>query len=314
MEDFLFANSVAKTKENSLMTSERLSRLISCADLDSASKILIENGYGGISGAGLTDAFSLLKAEEEQLSKFCDGVKLRGTVFDCFLLLTDWHNIKVLLKAEALNTSADEYLLTGGLTDIKELKETVKTSAVFREVFDKYKKGNSPRLIDTLCDKLCFAEIEKRLSGAQTDKSVKKYFAALSDTKNIASFVRSADIQAEKDFFGEHFVPGGLLAEDFFTAIYPDCVLLSQRLNMTEYTKLANLILSDQAAFSTETDNYINDIFKASRSDMFSLAPAIGYYVGKKAELSTVKTVLICKKAGVADYEITKRLRKLYTE
>ena len=59
-------------------------------------------------------------------------------------------------------------------------------------------------------------------------------------------------------------------------------------------------------------DNKLIKLIKAQKADMFTPAPILGYYLGKLSEIKVVRTLLTCKKNGVAPEEIRKRIRETY--
>lgn len=59
-------------------------------------------------------------------------------------------------------------------------------------------------------------------------------------------------------------------------------------------------------------DNYLLNIFKEDRADIFSVAPIAGFYVAKKIELKMVRMILTCLKNRADIKEIKARLRGFY--
>ena len=59
-------------------------------------------------------------------------------------------------------------------------------------------------------------------------------------------------------------------------------------------------------------DNYLLNIFKEDRADVFSVAPIAGFYTAKKIEIKMVRMILTCLKNRADLKDIKARLRGFY--
>ena len=85
--------------------------------------------------------------------------------------------------------------------------------------------------------------------------------------------------------------------------------------NDSKYKKLfENVENGDLSSFETAKDECLLKIFSANKGDMFSVAPVVGYYLGKLNEIKVIKVVLICIKNQVKYEEMKKRVRALYAK
>lgn len=326
MSEVLFANAVAKSKEKNLFSGERLSRLIDCTSLDDAVRVLAEVNYGG--GVVIDDSADfekILKAEEALTDGFLRSLKTEGKGTECFLLMSDYHNVKAILKSAYGNAELAPMLASAGLYDIALLQEKLVLdtpginpyidSAVIaiRRAFDTKK---SPRLIDTLIDKAMFRDIANRLSDKNTDTNIKKYFVSLADLTNIDSFLRAKAIGAGFGFFEASFAEGGSIPIVTFEKAYngTDAGLI-ELVKGTPYSIFAaSYAERGLVGLGAARDDYLLDIFRAAKNDMFSAAPIAGYYLGKKQEIRMLRIALVCIKSGVSKQEIKKRMRTMYAE
>ena len=325
-EDLLFANAVVKAKEEGLFSSERLNRMLDCTRVEDAVRILVEAGYGG--GMILDDPYrfeKILKAEESILVKFISETAPEGVGFECFFLKADYHNVKALLKAKYQDSDPADMLLEGGLIPVAELKEKLAAEEVrinpfideaVRAIKKAFVTQKSPRLIDTLLDRAMYLDIKERLSAPRIAPEVKRYFTVLVDSLNIASFLRTAKIGGSYAFFASNFVEGGDIAESEFKGAFADAeAKLPELLRGKDYKGLYERYLeSGLEGFDTARDNYLLDIFRKERHDIFSVAPVMGYYIAKQTEIKVLRIVLVCIKNGVQRAEIKKRLRFVYAE
>ncbi len=322
MEGLIFANSVAKCKENTMFSSERFARILDCGSIADAVKVLVEANYGeGTIVEDPTDFELILKAEEKALCDFVTSID-QEVGFECFFIRHDYHNMKAIIKCGYQSEDASRMMVDGGIMAVDFLKEQLGSDSpkinqyvdeAVAEIRVKCSDEVSPRLIDTLIDKAMYRDICQRLSKKNTDKYIKQYFKSYIDCTNICSYVRCARIGGAASFFESNFIEGGGMDWSYFAAKYPDIEGLRNAIQCSDYGKLAEKIaLESMTEFDTMRDNMLLDIFRQNRSDLFSVAPLLGYYLGKMTEISALRVALVCIKSGVARDEIDKRLRKMY--
>lgn len=323
-DGLLFANAVAKSKENNLFAAERLERLIESATLADAVKVLAEVNYGGgIVPDDPTSFEAVLAAEETLADAFIKKLKLGGVGMDCFILQSDYHNIKAILKSMYGNAELDKMITKDGLYEVNYLKERLlldepNINAYIDDAVKAIKKAfeikKSPRLIDTLVDKAMFMDIADRLGKKGVSPLVKSYFVALADITNIDSMLRCGQIDADFAFFDASFAAGGSIPKERFAAVFAaNDDRLAEITKSTPYDTLTSKYSEGGLAkFAAACDDYLLNIFRSGKNDMFSAAPAIGYYLAKRQEVRMLRIALVCIKNKVAKAEIRKRMRALY--
>lgn len=323
-DGLLFANAVAKAKENNLFSAERLGRLIECDTLADAVKILVEANYGGgVIPEDPADFEDALIAEEALADIFLHQLKLDEIGMDCFLISTDYHNVKAILKNIYGNAELSPMLEGGGYYDSSWLKERIGAEepninpyidTAVKEIKKAFEIKKSPRLIDTLVDKAMFQDIAERLKKKSADALIKRYFAALADLTNIDSMLRAHAIGADFNFFEASFAEGGLLSLDAFHAIFVDAWdKLPELVKGTPYPPItAKIAEGGLPRFASARDDFLLDIFREGKNEMFSAAPVAGYFLAKKQEVKMLRIALVCIKNGVGKAEIRKRMRSMY--
>lgn len=322
-DGLIFANARAKAKEENLLHEDRLLRMMECKTLKDAVRILVEANYGGGKVIDDENDFEKLLFEEHRLvTQFVKEASPKDIGFECFFLRNDYHNLKALLKAEYGGIEdISPMIVPDGLYTLGQLKDMVESGKadipVLQEGLNTIKKrfevgAGNPRLIDTIIDRAMFEDIVKRLE--KCDDIVKKYFKALIDTTNILSFLRAYRISGKMSFFAADFIEGGDIDIKVFQDSYQDPMnrLPLALRGMPYHEIMARLDIEDLSAFETAQDNYLLKMFSDSKSDMFSVAPIIGYYLAKLNELKVIRVVLVCIKNNVEKSEMKKRVRKLY--
>lgn len=326
-QGLIFASARAKAKENNLFTEEKLHRMLEAKTLEDAVRVLAEANYGGGMAVGCDNFYEVLAEEEKLATAFLRESAPKDMGIECFFMRNDYHNLKVLTKAKY--GGLDEYesmLLPDGNVQFSDLKDKFENGKIrffnvyMGEALTAIEKAFetdalSPRKIDTEIDKAMFKEIENTLKGKDADKYVKEYFVTLADTTNIGSMFRTITIGADFKFFEDNFVCGGEIDVDSFRACGIDMTKFLKFVNDSKYKKLfENVENGDLSSFETAKDECLLKIFSANKGDMFSVAPVVGYYLGKLNEIKVIKVVLICIKNQVKYEEMKKRVRALYAK
>lgn len=322
-EGLIFANSRAKAKEMNLFSEERLLRMMECKNIDDAVRILIEVNYAGGMIVDGNDFYDLLIEEERIVTAFVREVAPANVGFECFFLRNDYHNIKALFKAKyGKIDDLTPLILPDGNYKFSKLKEwmdsdklnfsTFVTEAV-KTINKAFETGNgSPRLIDVELDKAMYSDIVARLKLV-SDKYILQYFKTLIDSTNILTFLRVTKIHASYAFFANNFVEGGGITLKQFEEVGTDNAKLVKLLSGTVYKEFYDKIIdNDLSQYETMQDNYLLKIFSINKSDMFSVAPIVGYYLAKLNEIKVIRVVLVCIKNKVDFDEMKKRVRLLY--
>ena len=114
-----------------LLTAAQLRRIAEASTTKEAMKLLLETGYG--ENVATEQEIALgeidfiirdqLQLTRKRIRELTPDAELTGL----FLLPVDTHNLKALLKARLLGTSADNILREGGNFDLALLKDMVQT-------------------------------------------------------------------------------------------------------------------------------------------------------------------------------------------
>ena len=123
--DYLSISARVRAMETRLLTRERMEQVLEARSDEEAVKILQECGYPELDPTRpeAMDA-ALAAAREATLSDLADSAP-DARYLDIFKLKYDYHNIKAVLKAAAMNVSPDSMLMDMGRVGAAELKEAV---------------------------------------------------------------------------------------------------------------------------------------------------------------------------------------------
>ena len=119
--DYLSLSARVRAMENDILTAEQFEQLITAKSDDDARKLLQSFGYGELDPAHpeAIDA-DLAAVRLEALEDLGAGFPDPGCL-DVFKLKYDYHNVKALLKAGAMNVGADAMLTDLGRVPVGTL-------------------------------------------------------------------------------------------------------------------------------------------------------------------------------------------------
>ena len=109
--EYVFISTRVKAMERGLLSRERMERMLDAPTNEAAAKVLVECGYPDLpSVTSQTLEEALVQRQRETMADLDDNLPDR-TVLEIFKVQFDYHNAKVLVKAEALGTQQDRLLL-----------------------------------------------------------------------------------------------------------------------------------------------------------------------------------------------------------
>lgn len=327
--DFVFSNARVKSKEAKLLSQSQVARLAECETTDEAFKLLNEYGYGvGVENLDFDTLFS--NAETELNAEFTE-LAIAGSGLDAFVLMNDYHNLKALLKLRASGQLAKEkkdednkhLFARPGFYSIEKLRTAI-SSGDYNSLSDEMTKaikavdsasidGVSPHFIDSQVDKAMFKEVlETAKAGGREELTL--YFTSKCDIANISSYLRVRRLSLGEKFFAEGFIDGGKLDKDFYLKTFEQGVdSFADKLKFTKYSELIKVYTEEGIVrFEVACDNYLLNIFKKDRNDMFTASPVAGYYLGKLTEIKTLKLLVAAIKNNVDGDLVKQRMRDLY--
>ena len=197
--DYLFLSTRVKALERNLLTRERMERMLEGRTAEDAAKVLQECGYGELSRVGQQELDKMIADQRHKTMEDLSSVAPDPRLIDVFKIKYDYHNIKVLLKAEAMGTDAARLLVEAGRVPTDQLADGMRTAELkgvsytlrravsqAREVLS---STGDPQLADFVLDKAYFAEMFE-LARATGSSFLEGYVRISIDAANLRSLVR----------------------------------------------------------------------------------------------------------------------------
>ncbi len=318
MNSLIYGNSAIKAKETtSLLTKDKLIRLLDASSTVDAVKILTESGYG----AGLVldraeDYQLLLQKEEDSYLDYVKSVAPDGCGIESLFVVKDYLNLKALLKNKLFGASAR--LASGGVYNISDLEELVETGesdtlpAVLVDVVAGVLsvEAPTPADVDVMLDAAYFSEVKARVKKSRSP-ILKKYFALKADGTNMLTYLRAKKAHLSSSRLSRLLVVGGEIALDAIVAAYESDGLL-ELVKAYEIRDLVENHSSSIVSFEKALDDSLLALLTVEKDDMFSLAPLIYYVIAKELELKTVGVILTGIQNNAPKSAIKERVRQIY--
>lgn len=324
--DKLFASAGVKTREHTLVDTERLRRMIA-ENLEGAVRVLYEISYaGGFTVQQPQEYQKILDAEFSAHINYFKTVCPDRAILELFLKQYDYQNAKALVKAKFLKLqNADNLLYGEGLIPSEKLKDSISSEnyallpRFMREALDTLDiafttDDKNPRLIDVLLDKAYYAEIAEGLKTV-SDSLVKSYFLGKIDTTNLITALRCRLLSYSASDYMFQFIPGGTLQLSAFKPVLEQTAEEArEKFRNTPYSALAELCLESVSATGSITTaetaaaDFLAKIFYGRRNEMLTLYPLLNFHMSKLSELRNLKLIFTCLSSGAGRTEITRRL------
>lgn len=207
--DYLAISAVSGPMETTLLTAERMERLLEARSDEEVSKLLQDCGYPELDAARpeAMDA-ALSQAREELLTDLGDGAP-DPRYIDIFKLKYDYHNAKAILKAAAMGTSPDRMLMDMGRIGAAELKTAVESGeldklpgalpAAVAEAKSVLDTTRDPQLSDIVLDRWMYRDMAQ-VAEDTGSQFLRGYVETQIDAANLRALIRTLRMGKNVDF------------------------------------------------------------------------------------------------------------------
>lgn len=307
--EYAYAVGRLRVLETKLLTRADYEKLLSAENVDEAAKILADLGWG------YYDTWEeMIDAQTEK--NFALIESMGGGVFlKTQRVKYDYHNIKVLLKAEITKTDADALLVDCGNIPAEQMKEAI-LNRDFRnltknmrqavlEGLDQCAKLPDASLMDILIDSYSFLDMQD-YADQQPDPFIAEMVRRHIDMYNIKTFVRVRNMGRDSNFLKKVLAEGGTMNMDFFLKNFLEP--LDKTAGIFEGTAYAGAFSGEQDLELALDDSFIQSAV-VHRQQPFGLAPLAGYFWARENEILNARIILTCKASRLPAEVIRRRLR-----
>ena len=312
--------------EKSLFGKETIRRMAE-GSLEDAMRQITDAKYGNLPEATAEDMERMIEAVRRQTAVTIRELSPESALTDLFLLATDAHNLKMLMKARLLG-SAEEFFLEGGLFPREQLLAMVSQQnyaelpqelcTALSALENKLRIQPDPQIVSVRID---YGYLAHCLAAVQNCREpfVRQYFAALCDFNNVITFLRMRAMGAQKEDLKAVLLPSvGIRAQalidayelsaESLTKALSDSVAKSAMLEgLSRMLATGNISMLEKAR-----DDYLLSLVNEHRHDVMTIFPVVGYYLARDREAKALRLIVTVKRNGLDDGVILERLRELY--
>lgn len=328
-KDYVFASSRVRSVEKYLLSRDKAEAMTNSKTPEDALKILCDLGYSDGSEAFCLGQFETLLAREiKKAYSFICGIAPDKSELYTFLYPYDYHNLKVLMKAEFLEMDPQPFLVDAGTIPAAQMAVLIRDrsfvwltdrmSNALLEVCDVFARTGDPQIIDLIFDKACYAEM-KNAAAASGSKFIIDYVELQIDITNLKSFVRIRQMGKPWDFFSRVFIDGGRIQDKLFIGGYDEPYeqfaekLIPYGLSAPMFEGGAMLRETGRfTALERLCENRIMEFAKGAKYVSFGIEPLAAYLIAKEVEVRTVRIIITGLLQGLPKEEISERVRDTY--
>lgn len=324
--DYLFLSSYTHVLETTLLSRERMERMLEAPTDADAVRVLVECGYPELSVIDVDRVNEMLAKMRDRVFGDLYNYVPDPRMMDVFKIRYDYHNAKALLKAEAMGTDAERVLVDAGryeprlLTERLREKSDVGLSATFAAAVAEAREllgaTKDPQRSDFVLDRACFAEMEQLAKDTGSDFLL-GYVQAQVDTANLKSVVRVARMKKNPDYLSEVLFEGGTVSADSLLRMAQKGEKLESVYATTPYAEAAEegqraIAGGSLTAFERLCDNALMAYLAQAKTVPFGEQVLIGYLAARESELTAVRIIMTGRLAGLKADQIRERLREAY--
>ena len=324
-EAYLFLSAMLRAREPGMLSRDKAERMLDAPSFEECAKLLTDCGYEDLSQKKAGEIESVLADRRAAIFKELETMVPEKALVDFFRIKYDYHNAKVILKADAQGLSESGLLSASGRvkpdTLVNALREGAyqdlpkALAAAAQEAASILARTANPQLADFCLDKAYFAEF-KALADEMDSDFLRGYAAVLADSTNRRSAVRTMRMGKDSGYLLEALVSGGSVSPqrvaeagsgEGLTALFQ-----SSRLANAAALGAAAVEGGSLTAFELACDNAVNGYLGEAKLVGYGEEPAVAYLAAVENEITAVRMILTGKLAGIAPQTIRERIRDLY--
>jgi V/A-type H+-transporting ATPase subunit C len=307
-----------KALEAALIDKAQFKRMAEAPSAAEAAKILSETAYADIEGADIPTMERVLQEELRRVYDLAHHISPRREITDVLQMKYDFHNAKVLLKAEAASREP-AYLVPLGIVEIENLKKAFKErikdlphplARAVEKARSKYEETGDTQIIDFVMDS---EYVQTLLEYSEGYPFLREFFQMKIDLENIRSFVRCQKFGVD---FAKVYLEGGTIdLKTFETSRGESLETLLHMVQTRNYSQVVEEGLKQYeeihrlTLYEKLTEDFLIEYVKRAKMVTLGIEPLLGYILAKEREVKQIRLILLGKLKGV---DIEKRMSDPY--
>lgn len=323
--DYLAISARVKAMETTLLTWERMMQILDARSDGEALKMVQESGYPALSATDPETLDRVLSASrEDMLSDLMDGAP-DPRYIELFKIKYDYHNVKAILKAEAMGVSPRRMLMDMGRVSPAELQEAltsggtdalpVMLAAAAEEAKAVMDTTRDPQLSDIVLDRWYYRDLSA-VAEETGSAFLEGYVKVQIDAANLRVLIRTVRMGKSAAFLRDVLFAGGEISPDQLLKVAADSgaglaeLYAGSRLEEAAAAGAAVLREGALTEFEKLCDDAVNDYLAGAQYVPFGEAPLVGYLAARETEYTNLRILLIGRNTGLAPEIIRSRLRR----
>lgn len=314
-----FAVGRVRVLETRLLSRSHFERLLDAPSFVEQRRILSETVYGGYL-EDATTAEDVERALDRALADvyrdFLETANLPELMVRFFRVQHDFENYRGVLKAEAMDIPADDLLNELGSIPAEDMASgdlPAWFAAIDRRVraaIGEPGEAIEPDLVDPAVDAAMYRQLAE-LAQDSPSEHIREIAALGADLANIKAFLRTRSRGMQAGDAAAFFVPGGSVAVERLVALYrlPLEEAAAQLSALPPLRGTDPQALLDAARVDVIADTALARRLRGALMVAIGPEPVIGYVYARRAEVTTIRMLLIGKLAGVNTDQLRARLR-----
>ena len=324
--DYLAISTRVRVLETRLIRRDRLEQMLAADTQEQALKLLQECGYPEVRGSSPEQLDAAISQVRRQTLADLAGGMPDERYLDIFRLKYDYHNLKAILKAEAMGVSPERMLMDMGRVPVKELTacfsddELEKLPGMLPSAAAEGKKildtTRDPQLMDMALDRWYYREL---LTVAEDTGSafLKGYIRLQIDAANLRIFVRTSRMGKGIAFLQGALFDGGSVAAESLLRVTEGMAELKEVYRGSPLESAAEAgseALGGGALteFEKRCDDAVSQYLAGASRIPFGEAPLLNYLAARETEYTNLRIVLLGRSSGLPADVIRSRLRESY--
>lgn len=322
-QDYLYLSAMLSARESHMLSRDVMERMIDAPTFDDAAKLAIEYGFEDMSGMTATQVEAALSKRRAAIYAELEGIVPEKEIADAFRIRFDYHNAKVMVKAEGADVDGAYLLSESGRISPERLMEAYhndnfigfpddfRTAIV--EARSVLNRTENPQLADFILDRAYFAEMAKTAENLSSP-FLKEYVGALADSANLSAAVRTRRMGRDVEFLRRALVPGGSRGEEAVLQAFSsgDGIEALFRGTVFEEAAARGAQVSSGGSlteFELACDNAVTKFLAGARYSGFGAEKVVAYLAEVETELTAARMILTGKLSGVKPEKLRERLR-----
>lgn len=324
-KDYLFLSTMLRARASMFISKDALEHMLSSGSFEEAARILHELGWpdmDGLDRAGVDNALSKYREELfAELGRLCPDKEL----VDLFRLRYDYHNAKVIIKAQAMGQDMDNLLSAAGRVKLDRLKSAFITGdyrflpkhlgKAMMEARDILARTDNPQLADFELDKACNAEM-RRIAAELDNKYISDYVTLHAQGSNLRACVRCMRMGKSEEFL-KNLIFEDRYLERNIPSIYGSADGIASFFATTPYKDAAALGAAAAnggrlTEFERMCDNVMVKYLKDARMHGFGPEYVLGFMAATENDITCARIILNSLLSGLSVNTIKERLRDTY--